>query len=83
MRGLGAASLPVLSTNTIDVDSGAFWPGGRLIVSPPIEDCVPHRNHVRVCRRPGLEAELRPFGEPVLVTEQPYKWLPIYVDRGS
>lgn len=58
-------------------------PGGRLVVSVPNEDCIPHRNHIRVFDRRGLLALLRPLGRPQLVTEQPYKWLLAYVDRGA
>jgi 2-polyprenyl-3-methyl-5-hydroxy-6-metoxy-1,4-benzoquinol methylase len=57
-------------------------PGGRLIVSVPNEDCIPHRNHIRVFDRRSLRALLRPLGRPQCVTEQPYKWLLAYVDRG-
>ena len=55
--------------------------GGRLIVSVPNEDCIPHRNHVRVFDRRGLRALLRPLGRPRLVTDQPYQWLLMYVDK--
>lgn len=50
-------------------------PGGRLIVSVPNEDCVPHRNHVRTFDRRSLKELLGRWGKPRLVTEQPYKWL--------
>ncbi len=56
-------------------------PGGRLVVSVPNEDCIPHRNHVRTFDRRGLLQLLRPMGHPRLVREQPYKWLMAYVDR--
>ena len=56
-------------------------PGGRLIVSVPNEDCIPHRNHVREFDRRGLRAMLRPLGAPRLVADQPYKWLMMYVDK--
>lgn len=56
-------------------------PGGRLIVSVPNEDCVPHPNHVRQFDRLDLSRTLRRFGRPRLVTEQPFKWLLMYVDR--
>jgi ubiquinone/menaquinone biosynthesis C-methylase UbiE len=56
-------------------------PHGRLIVSVPNEDCIPHRNHVRVFDRRSLRALLRPLGRPKLVTDQPYKWLLMYVDK--
>lgn len=56
-------------------------PGGRLIVSVPNEDCIPHRNHVRVFDRRSLRALLKPLGRARLVGDQPYKWLMMYVDK--
>lgn len=76
----------------VDHDLGALFlttawqllrPGGRLIVSVPNEDCIPHRNHVRTFDRRGLLSLLRPMGRPRLVREQPYKWLMAYVDKES
>jgi 2-polyprenyl-3-methyl-5-hydroxy-6-metoxy-1,4-benzoquinol methylase len=55
--------------------------GGRLIVSVPNEDCVPHANHVRQFRHDDLKRSLERFGPPRLIDEQPYKWLTAYVDR--
>jgi SAM-dependent methyltransferase len=57
-------------------------PGGRLIVSVPNRDCVRHPNHVREFDRRGLKSMLAPFGRPRLVTDQPYKWLMMYVEKG-
>lgn len=56
-------------------------PGGRLVVSVPNENCIPHRHHVRLFDRRGLEKLLRPLGKPRLVSDQPFKWLMMYVDR--
>jgi 2-polyprenyl-3-methyl-5-hydroxy-6-metoxy-1,4-benzoquinol methylase len=56
-------------------------PGGRLIVSVPNEDCIPHRNHVREFDRRSLRDLLRPLGSPRLVADQPYKWLLMHVDK--
>jgi SAM-dependent methyltransferase len=56
-------------------------PGGRLVVSVPNEDCIPHPNHVRTFSRGTLRRTLAPFGRPRLVTDQPYKWLMMYVDK--
>ena len=56
-------------------------PGGRLIVSVPNEDCIPHRNHVRVFDRRSLRALLAPMGRPRLIHDQPYKWLMMYVNK--
>lgn len=61
----------------------ALLPGGRLVVSVPNEKCIPHPNHVRVFDARGLRSLLRPFGVPALVSEQPYKWLVMYVDCDS
>lgn len=58
-------------------------PGGRLVVSVPNEDCVPHRNHLRQFDRKGLAETLRPFGWPRWVSEQPFKWLLAYVEKAS
>lgn len=54
---------------------------GRLIVSVPNENCIPSRNHIRIFNRVSLNAILSRFGKPTLVTEQPYKWLIMYVDK--
>lgn len=56
-------------------------PGGRLVVSVPNEDCIPHRNHVRTFDRGILRAMLRPLGRPRLITDQPYQWLLMVVDK--
>ena len=55
--------------------------GGRLVVSVPNEDCVPHRNHVKEFDRMSLRRFLEPFGKTKLVTEQPYKWLLMVVEK--
>jgi hypothetical protein len=56
-------------------------PGGRLIVTVPNEDSIPHPNHVQHFDRAALEALLRPYGDAVLCVEQPYKWLLAWVAR--
>ncbi len=58
-------------------------PGGRLIVSVPNEDAIPHPNHVRMFDREGLEKLLQPLGRPRLVCDQPFKWLMMYVESES
>lgn len=50
-------------------------PGGRLVVSVPNEDCVPHPNHVREFTRRNLARLLRRFGRTRVVDEQPYRYL--------
>lgn len=56
-------------------------PGGRLIVSVPNEDCIPHRNHIRGFDRRSLARLLESYGHPELCTDQPFKWLLMYVDK--
>jgi 2-polyprenyl-3-methyl-5-hydroxy-6-metoxy-1,4-benzoquinol methylase len=56
-------------------------PGGRLIVSVPNEDCIPHRNHIREFDRKSLRKLLKALGRPKLVTDQPFKWLMMYVEK--
>lgn len=56
---------------------------GRLIVSVPNEDCIPHPHHIRQFTRRDLKRLLQPLGRPRLVTDQPFKWLLMYVDRTS
>jgi 2-polyprenyl-3-methyl-5-hydroxy-6-metoxy-1,4-benzoquinol methylase len=56
-------------------------PGGRLIVSVPNENCIPHPNHVRAFNRASLRAMLEEWGRPRTMTDQPYKWLLMYVTK--
>ncbi len=58
----------------------ALKQGGRLIVTVPNRNFIPHPNHVRVFDKDSLAQSLARFGQPVLVTDQPYKWLIMYVD---
>jgi SAM-dependent methyltransferase len=55
-------------------------PRGRLIVSVPNENCIPHRNHVRLFDRRSLKRMLSGFGAPQLHRHQPFKWLLAHVD---
>lgn len=55
--------------------------GGRLIVSVPYEDLIPHPNHVRQFDRRSLRAMLRPYGRARLVADQPLKWLLVRVEK--
>jgi 2-polyprenyl-3-methyl-5-hydroxy-6-metoxy-1,4-benzoquinol methylase len=57
--------------------------GGRLVVSVPNENCIPHPNHLRQFDEKRLRSLLAPLGSPVVVRDQPYKWLMMYVDRGT
>lgn len=56
-------------------------PGGRLVVSVPNENMVPHPNHIRCFNLKNLTTMLQPFGKPVAITRQPYKWLLMTVDK--
>jgi 2-polyprenyl-3-methyl-5-hydroxy-6-metoxy-1,4-benzoquinol methylase len=58
-------------------------PGGRLVVSVPNEDCVPHRNHVREFTVASLRECLAPLGAATVETRQPFKWLLMYVDKAA
>jgi SAM-dependent methyltransferase len=62
---------------------GFVAPGGRLVVTVPNEDCIPHANHLREFDRESLEALLARFGEPTFSLDQPYKWLLAHVERPS
>jgi len=55
--------------------------GGQLVVSVPNEDCVPHRNHLQEFDRHSLRRLLEPYGKTRLITEQPYKWLLMVVEK--
>ncbi|HZN41813.1 MAG TPA: class I SAM-dependent methyltransferase [Planctomycetota bacterium] len=56
-------------------------PRGRLVVSVPHEDLVPHRNHVREFTVASLRECLASFGAATVETRQPFKWLLLYVDK--
>ena len=58
-------------------------PGGRLVVSVPNENCIPHPNHIRTFDCDSFRTMLRPLGVPRVVTDQPYKWLLMYVDKAA
>ncbi|HVS16646.1 MAG TPA: class I SAM-dependent methyltransferase [Thermoanaerobaculia bacterium] len=57
--------------------------GGRLVVSVPNEDCIPHRNHLREFTIGDLRRRLAAFGRPRVVSDQPFKWLLAFVERSS
>ena len=56
-------------------------PGGRLIVSVPNENLIPHPNHLRQFDLEALTELLSRYGAAKAVTRQPYKWLMMFVDR--
>lgn len=57
--------------------------GGRMVISVPNENCIPHANHLRVFDKKSLKKLLSAFGQPTVVTDQPYKWLLMHVERLS
>jgi len=66
---------------------GIAWdlvkPGGRLVVSVPNDDLVPHPNHVTTFSYSSLKKLLGRFGSPVCHTDQPFKWLLMHVDKSD
>lgn len=56
-------------------------PHGRLVVSVPNLTHVPHKNHLTEFSWQSLSDLLAKFGAPQVVTDQPYRWLLMYVDR--
>ena len=56
-------------------------PGGRLVVSTPFEDLVPHRNHVVEFTEQSFYALLALYGQPKLYEHQPLRWLLGTVDK--
>jgi 2-polyprenyl-3-methyl-5-hydroxy-6-metoxy-1,4-benzoquinol methylase len=56
---------------------------GRLIVSVPNENCIPHPNHVRQFDMHSLKSLLSRYGKPYMSLDQPYKWLIMYVDKNG
>jgi len=70
-----------VGSKMLDVAWNILRPNGRLIVSVPNENCIPSRNHIRIFNRASLNAILSKFGKPILVNEQPFKWLIMYVDK--
>lgn len=55
--------------------------GGRLVVSVPNEDCVRHHNHLCEYNEDDLFSMLTTCGSPQVITDQPFKWLLMHVDR--
>ncbi len=55
--------------------------GGRMIVSVPNENCIPHANHLRVFNNKSLVNLIGKFGQPKVVKDQPYKWLLMYMEK--
>jgi len=56
-------------------------PGGRLVVSVPNENYVPHANHVREFTRSSLRDLLKHLGKPRTITTQHLKWLMMVVEK--
>jgi len=57
--------------------------GGRLVVSVPNREFIPHANHVRTFDRRALRRLLQPIGPPRLVVDQPFQWLMMWVTKGG
>jgi 2-polyprenyl-3-methyl-5-hydroxy-6-metoxy-1,4-benzoquinol methylase len=55
--------------------------GGRFVISVPNQDCVPHPNHLCEFDSNSLRRLLRPYGRAVIVSDQPYKYLLMYLDQ--
>ena len=53
---------------------------GRFVISVPNQDCVPHPNHLCEFDGRSLRKLLRPFGRAEIISEQPYKYLLMYVE---
>jgi 2-polyprenyl-3-methyl-5-hydroxy-6-metoxy-1,4-benzoquinol methylase len=68
-------------SHILDLAWRQVCPGGRLVVSVPNENSIPHPNHIRRFDRRSFARMLRPFGTPHLSTGQPFKWLLMHVDR--
>jgi 2-polyprenyl-3-methyl-5-hydroxy-6-metoxy-1,4-benzoquinol methylase len=56
---------------------------GRFVISVPNQDCVPHPNHLCEFDARSLRKLLTPFGRAEIISEQPYKYLLMYLDRSS
>lgn len=56
-------------------------PGGRLVVSTPYEDMVPHDNHVTEFSAAGLSKLLARYGPVHRCDDQPLRWLLAFVDK--
>ncbi len=64
-----------------DIAWSCVAPGGRLVVSTPYEDMVPHANHVTEFTASTLQRNLSAYGEVRLCDEQPLRWLLATVDK--
>lgn len=56
-------------------------PGGRLVISTPNEDMVPHANHITIFTAAALKDRLAAYGDVRLCDSQPLRWLLAVVDR--
>ena len=56
---------------------------GRFVISVPNQDCVPHPNHLCEFDGRSLRRLLRPFGRAKIISEQPYKYLLMYVEKSA
>lgn len=58
-----------------DIAWSSVAPGGRLVISTPYEDMVPHDNHVTVFTADTFKAMLGAYGSVRLCDSQPLRWL--------
>ena len=72
---------PERGERALEVAWALVAPGGRLIVSVPNEDLVPHDNHLTEFSARSLKKLLRRFGPPRLADRQPLAWLLAWVER--
>jgi 2-polyprenyl-3-methyl-5-hydroxy-6-metoxy-1,4-benzoquinol methylase len=63
-----------------DIARSRLREGGRLLVSTPYEDMVPHRNHLTEFTAASLRDLLGRFGEVRFCDHQPFRWLLASVD---
>lgn len=56
-------------------------PGGRLVISTPNEDMVPHANHITIFTAAALKDRLTAYGDVRLCDSQPLRWLLAVVDK--
>jgi SAM-dependent methyltransferase len=58
-----------------DIAWSCVAPGGRLLISTPYEDMVPHANHVTVFTADTFKNMLEAYGSVRLCDTQPLRWL--------
>lgn len=64
-----------------DIAWRCIAPGGRLVVSTPYEDMVPHANHLTEFTAASLRKKLSAYGDVRLRDDQPLRWLLAVVEK--